>query len=399
MGFELTPRERRLLDAILILGTLALAYVVLLFLTDVFRLFGDLIMVFFLAWLIAFMLGPAINWVTRIPFMSRIGAIVIVYVVLFGGLVVVSIVVASALVNSIGDFIVNLPGLRADLPNLLAPWQERLDQLALIQIDLITQVGTFLDNLGSYALALVDPLQSVAVASLGALGNLLLVIVLSLYIVADRERLVAFGFWLVPASYRAEAEVLEEAVGRSFGGFIRGQVLTGVAYAGVAFLVSVIFGLDYLPVTTAASGFLMAIPFFGPFVSWLPPVLIAFLAKPDVVLWVTIAMVVGWVLVMQFVSPRLLANALRIHPIVVLGSVLVGIKLAGIPGAIFGIPIAAVVSAFFLHTVNRNRTGAVVAARAAARVARREGRAVRAPREPDPSIDRDVEPESSSPDA
>ena len=49
---------------------------------------------------------------------------------------------------------------------------------------------------------LAQPLQQIAVASLGAIGNLLLVVVLSLYMVADRERLIAFGFWLVPKGYK-----------------------------------------------------------------------------------------------------------------------------------------------------------------------------------------------------
>ena len=58
---------------------------------------------------------------------------------------------------------------------------------------------------------------------------------------------------------------------------------------------------------------------------------------------------------MNWLQPRIMATSLRIHPIVVLGSVLVGLKVAGIPGAIFGIPIAAVISALFLHTLSRTR--------------------------------------------
>ena len=76
----------------------------------------------------------------------------------------------------------------------------------------------------------------------------------------------------------------------------------------------------------------------------------------------------------------------------VLGSVLVGLKVAGIPGAVFGIPIAAVISALFLHALSGRRGAAPVAERAAARVGRREGRLIRRPREPDPTVDRDVEP-------
>jgi predicted PurR-regulated permease PerM len=210
--------------------------------------------------------------------------------------------------------------------------------------------------------------------------------------VADRDRLVAFMFWLVPTGYKAEAEVLEEAVARSFGGFIRGQVVTGLAFGAICLLASLVFGLDFAPVTTALAGLLMAIPFFGPFFSWIPPVLVAILTKQGATLGVGIIVAIGWLVVMNWLQPRIMATSLRIHPIVVLGSVLVGLKIAGIPGAIFGIPIAAVISALFLHALSRRRGNGSVAERAAARVGRREERLVRRPREPDPTVDRDVEP-------
>jgi predicted PurR-regulated permease PerM len=390
MGFELTPRERGWFDAILVLGALALGFIVLSFVGVIFGIFGDLIMVFFLAWLLAFMLGPIVSRVTTIPFMSRVGAIFVVYFLLFGSLVVVTIVVAAALVSSIGDFIANLPELQANLPTILAPWQDRLNDIGA-QIDLLAQVTVFLENISQYAVQLAEPLQQIAVASLGAIGNLLLVVVLSLYMVADRERLVAFGFWLVPSNYRTEAEILEEAVSRSFGGFIRGQVVTGLVFGAICFAGSLVFGLEFIAVTTFTAGFLMVIPFFGPFVAWVPPVLVAMLFKPDVLIPVAIVVAVGWLLVMNWLQPRIMATSLRIHPIVVLGSVLAGLKIAGIPGAVFGIPIAAVISALFLHALNRRKGSGPVAERAAARVRGREGRAIRRPREPDPAVDSDVE--------
>ncbi|HEY4228146.1 MAG TPA: AI-2E family transporter [Candidatus Limnocylindrales bacterium] len=398
MGFDLTSRERRWFDAILVLGAVALAFIVLAFVAQIFVVFGDLIMVFFLAWLFAFMLGPVINRVTAIPFMSRTGAIFIVYFILFGSLVFVSIIVAAAVVNSIGDFITNLPALRSNLPTILEPWQQRLNGVGITGVDVVGQATVFLDNLGQYAAQLAAPLQQIAVASIGAIGNLLLVVVFSLYMVADRDRLIAFGFWLVPSGYKAEAKILEEAVSRSFGGFIRGQVITGLAFGAICFAGSLLFGLDYLPVTTFTAGLLMMIPFFGPFVAWLPPILAAILLKPDALVGIAIVVGVGWVVVMNWLQPRIMATSLRIHPIVVLGSVLVGIRIAGIPGAIFGIPIAAVISALILHALGRRRGTGGVAERATARVGERQGRVIRQPREPNPTIDRDVEPSPSSTD-
>jgi len=392
MSFELTPRERRWLDAALVLATVALGFVVVGFVGAVFALFSDLILVFFLAWLLAFILSPLIGRLRAvIPVLSRAGAIFLVYFLLFGGLVVFSVVLASALAGGIGDFIANLPTLRSDLPSILAVWQERLNGVGLGQIDLIAQANAFLDNLSSYAAQLAVPLQQIAVASLGAIGNLLLVVVLSLYMVADRDRMLAFLFRLVPRGYQSEARVLEEAVGRSFGGFLRAQAITGIVFAGVVLIASVVFGLDFAAVTTAAAGLLMMIPFFGPFVAWVPPVLVAFLFKPDALIGTIVVVAVGWLVIMNALQPRIMGDALRIHPIVVLGSVFVGLKVAGISGAVFGIPIAAVLSALFLHLLGRGTEDGSVATRAAMRLGRREGRSIRRPREPDPRVDADVD--------
>jgi hypothetical protein len=144
-------------------------------------------------------------------------------------------------------------------------------------------------------------------------------------------------------------------------------------------------------VTSAAAGLLMAIPFFGPFVAWAPPVLVAIFLEPDATLLAIAIMGVGWFIVMNVLQPRLMEKAVGIHPIVVLGSVLIGSKVAGIPGAVFAIPIAAVLSAFFFHYLGRVRTEGPVTSRAAHRLEVREGRRVRVPREPSPGVDPDVE--------
>src|SRR5919107_6431061 len=104
MEFGLTPRERRWFNAILVLAAVALAFIVLGYVGQVFAYFGELIMVFFLAWLLAFMLGPLVNRATAIPLMSRTGAIFTVYLVIFGGLVVITVLVAAALFTSLQDF-------------------------------------------------------------------------------------------------------------------------------------------------------------------------------------------------------------------------------------------------------------------------------------------------------
>jgi predicted PurR-regulated permease PerM len=388
---RVTDRQRRWLTAVLVLGAIVLAMVAIELVATVFYAFGDIILVFFLAWLLAFILSPVVAGLTRlVPILPRIGAVVLVYATMVGAIVLVVVLVAGALAQSIAAFIASVPTLRGDLPQLLAPWQSRLNGIGLDRVDLVAQAQSFLDNIATYAAQLAGPVQQLAVASLGALGNLLIVLILSLYMVVDRDAILSFFFRVVPPSMKEEARLLETSIARSFGGFLRGQAILGVVYAAVAMATSAILGLPYLAVTSAAAGGLMAIPFFGPFVAWAPPVIVAILALPSATLPAVILMGVGWMVVMNVLQPRLMQEAVGIHPIVVLGSVLIGSKVAGVSGAIFGIPIAAVLSAFFFHFLILNREPSPVATRAARRVEEREGRPIRVPLEPVPGVDPDV---------
>ena len=59
---------------------------------------------------------------------------------------------------------------------------------------------------------------------------MLIVFFLSIYMVVDRDRIMAFLFRLVPPAYAEEARLLQTSVSRSFGGFLRGQALMGFVY-------------------------------------------------------------------------------------------------------------------------------------------------------------------------
>jgi len=220
---------------------------------------------------------------------------------------------------------------------------------------------------------------------------MLIVFFLSIYMVLDRDVVLAFLFRIVPPSYSDEARLLETSVSRSFGGFLRGQALMGFVYFLVALGTNLALGLPLAALTSVAAGLLQMIPFFGPFISWAPPVIVALVLQPDAVLPAIILMGAGWFLVMNVLQPRIMQGAVGIHPIVVLGSVLIGGRIAGIPGAIFGIPIAAVVSAFVMEFLQRTSGDRSVAGRAARRLEQRDGRPVRIPREPVPGSATDID--------
>ena len=387
-----SDRQRRLFDAILVLGAVVLFFIALGLIADALAFFSDILLAFFLAWLLAFIISPLVTRIAAaIPGLPRVIATVLVYTLIVIVLVVIALLVAQALATSITDFVASIPNIRENIHEIVAPFQELLDSIGLGQVDVAAQALIVLDNLDDIAASLLVPLQSIAVASIGAVGMTLIIFFLSIYMVIDRDQIMAFLFRVVPPTYAEEARLLQTSVARSFGGFLRGQALMGIVYFAVALLTSLVFGLPLVALTSVLAGILMAIPFFGPFVSWVPPVLVALIFQPSALLPVLIIMVIGWFVVMNILQPRIMQGAVGIHPIVVLGSVLIGSRIAGVPGAIFGIPVAAVLSAFFFHFLKRTTGDRTVADRAAKRLSEREGRPVRVPREPTPGSASDVE--------
>ncbi len=372
----LTQRERRWLDTLLVLGTLAVALILVGLLANLLLFFGDILLVFFLAWLLAFVLSPVASLLERFtPGLPRGISVLLTYGLLLVVLALLVLYAAQVLANSITTFVAGAPELQRRLLQILQEYQPRLNQLG-IRIDVAAEAQAFLRNLPSVAV----PVSGFALAGLELLGNILIILFLSLYMVLDRDRILAFGVRVVPPQYAEEFRLFERSVSRSFGGFLRGQAIMGLLYGALAAAVGAWLHLPYTPILAFGSGILQAIPFFGPFVSWAPPVIDAIVSEPTAIVPSLVVMWIGWLIVMNVVQPRLMAGTVGIHPLVVLGSVIVGGKLAGVPGAIFGIPVAAVLSSFFFYYLNRATADPrTVAVRAARRVAEREGHRVRVP--------------------
>ena len=375
--------EGRWIRALLILATLTVGLVFIGLAANVVLYFSEIILILVMAWVFAFVLSPVVTAIKRVlPAAPRSLVVVTVYALLFVVLSAIVLVIASQLADSIVSFTEELPTLRERMPEILGEWQDRLDALGL-QVNLVLVANDALDGVAESSGQFLGPLQQIALASLNTLGNLMFMVFLSLFIVIDKDRLLGFVNQVTPPRFAEEMRLFQTSVASSFGGFIRGQGIQGLVFGAVAAAGSIALGIDFVPLTTALVAIFQMIPFFGPFISWAPPVVAAILTQPDAIIPILIIMAVGWFVTMNIVQPRVMASSVGIHPIVVLVSVLIGLRLQGVVGAIFAIPVAAVISAFFFHYLNRSKGGPRdVTSRAARRLEARQGRPVRVPAPP-----------------
>jgi predicted PurR-regulated permease PerM len=375
--------EGRWIRALLILATLTVGLVFIGLAANVVLYFSEILLILVMAWVFAFVLSPVVTAIKRVlPAAPRSLVVVTVYALLFVALSAIVLVIASQLADSIVSFTEELPTLRERMPEILGEWQDRLDALGL-QVNLVLVANDALDGVAESSGQFLGPLQEIALASLNTLGNLMFMVFLSLFIVIDKDRLLGFVNQVTPPRFAEEMRLFQTSVASSFGGFIRGQGIQGLVFGAVAAAGSIALGIDFVPLTTALVAIFQMIPFFGPFISWAPPVVAAVLTQPDAIIPIIVIMAVGWFVTMNIVQPRVMASSVGIHPIVVLVSVLIGLRLQGVVGAIFAIPVAAVISAFFFHYLNRSKGGPRdVTSRAARRLEARQGRPVRVPAPP-----------------
>ena len=118
------------------------------------------------------------------------------------------------------------------------------------------------------------------------------------------------------------------------GGFIFGVIVA------IAMLVA---GLDYVLAIAVLAGLAMTIPFVGLVIGLLLPILATLLQDPSLALWVAIPLVASQQILDNIVMPKLTASAMGVHPVVVIASILIGTTAAGFWGAVFGVPVGALV--------------------------------------------------------
>jgi len=125
-----------------------------------------------------------------------------------------------------------------------------------------------------------------------------------------------------------------------------------VIQVALTLTVGLIFGLPYLFLICFLAALFMLIPFIGSALALAPPILVAAAFVPEALLPVALVVFIGQALIMHFVMPRIMKKTAGVHPIITIISVLVGAQMAGVAGAIFGLPVAAVISILANYMIN-----------------------------------------------
>ena len=340
-GGQLTRAWRHLERPVRILVYLliALAVVMLYHQSEylVVHMFNVLLLFVFAA-IIALLLTPVIDRMEMLPIFKgrRVVAVILLYVIIIGLVAGVIALVTPALIGQAKQ----LPALESRAIAFIKDLQDAIDNAGIpLQLSLPSASG-------GISTAVLGSVLGILTGTLGTLINILLVVVISIYLLVEGRQLIASMRRLFPGREEVYDFTLL-AVGTTVGQYARGQLIMSFVMGTYTGLAMTLIGVPYAVVLGILTFFLEFLPLIGAPVGMGLAVLIALAFKgPLVGLLALIAALGGHAIEAYILGPRVTGSATRIHPLVAMAALLIGAELGGILGALFGVPVAALLNVF-----------------------------------------------------
>lgn len=310
--------------------------------------FSGILTPFVAALILAYLLDPMVDWLERRGIGRLIGTclVLLLFVLLF---VVVLLAAMPLMFNQLSALIAKMPDYVARLQVVLTEQGgvliERFggpDRLKEIQGQVSSGLGDAARWLGSFVTSLLSGGQAI----LGLVSLLVLTPVIAFYMILDWDRMVSkLDSWL-PLVHRDTIRALVREMDASVAGFLRGQaticLLLGLFYAiGLS-----LAGLNFGFVIGIIAGLINFIPFVGSLTGLVLSVGVAIgQFWPD---WTMVVIIIGIFAAGQFIEgnilqPKLLGNAVGLHPVWLMFALLAFGSLFGFVGVMLAVPLAAII--------------------------------------------------------
>lgn len=318
-------------------GTIIKFFVVAVILAVLYYM-SDILLVILAAVVTASAIEPVVRRLKRYRF-HRVVAVITIYIVMAA---VVSAIVVFFVPMVIGDTV----GLLSTVPKTISldtlwnPINNISSQISpsthsLSMSDLIRGLQDFLVGSSDNAVQAVGTV-------FGGVLSLILILVLSFYLAAQEEGVDDFLRIVTPVKHYDYIIDLWKRSQRKIGLWLQGQVLLGIIIGLLVYLVLMIVGIPHALLLALLAAILEIIPVFGPIISAVPAILIAFVDKGTG----TGLLLTGlYLIIHQFENhlfyPLVVRKIVGISPIVVIIALVIGAKLAGVLGALIAVPLSA----------------------------------------------------------
>ncbi len=176
-----------------------------------------------------------------------------------------------------------------------------------------------------------------------------LTLMIAAYLMLTRERILNFFRSLVRPSARADFNRLLWRIDRGLAGVVRGQIIICLINGALSAVGFASVGLKYWPVLAIIATLFSLVPIFGSIASAVPAVALGLTQSVGTGFFVLFWIIGIHQLEANVLNPKIMGDAAKIHPILVIFSLLVGEHWFGIPGALLAVPCMSMAQSLFIH--------------------------------------------------
>jgi predicted PurR-regulated permease PerM len=318
------------------------------------------VFLFLVALLIALLLNPLVRGLGRV-WIPRGIAVAIVYLT-FAAVVALAVLALATVVvqqtrhasHRVDNYFTSASGhpqgtgAEQDLGRL----QHWLDTHHLKQVKVQKRGTSFLSSIGTrdvekYTTKALNWAEGASLAVVGLLFSIVLVIVVSVYMLLDMDRLARAVDRRFPP--RSGSTPLVQRMEQALASYVRGQLLLSLIMgtsAGVGLWALGMVGLmpnggRYALLFGTWTGIAELIPYVGPWLAAAPPVLYALVQHPLSAVWVALLFLAIQQFEGHIVVPKVMGHSLRLHPLLVIFGLLAGGEIYGFPGILVALPLLA----------------------------------------------------------
>lgn len=323
----------------------------------VFKPLGVFISTIFFPILIAgflyFLLNPVVNFLERRK-LPRVAAILVIYVIFAGLIVLVVGNLVPAITKQAGELINNLPTFAHEIVDVLndAAKSSKIQNFIAQQGDVIDSVQ---HKIVEYANTLPTKLTNGLMGLFGIVTNVTIILItvplLLFFMFKDGRKFPQAVAKFIPAAYRDQALIILKETGETLSSYIQGQVMVALAVGTLSYIGFLIIGLKYGLIMAFIVAFTNIIPYLGPIIGGAPAVLVGFIDSPTKALLVVVVILIAQQIEGNFLSPMILGKSLDTHPATIIIILLAAGNLAGVLGMVLAVPTYAVSKTIILNLV------------------------------------------------
>jgi len=253
------------------------------------------------------------------------------------------IFVFPQLVSSIVGLANDIPTYISNITSLVNEFNSKYEIQEEYYKLLVEQWEKYKDSIIRFVTNLIPILGNITKTILSSVWNIVLGLIVSIYLLIDKERFFSLGKKITKALFSEErANRIIELSHRSnkiFGNFLSGKILDSIIIGILTFIVLTIVKMPYTILVSFIVGITNIIPFFGPFIGAIPSAIIIFFVSPIKSLWFIVIIFIIQQIDGNIIGPKILGDSLGISAFWILFSLLVAGKMFGFIGLVIGVPL------------------------------------------------------------